>query len=94
MKFEWDSGKNEINKVKHKLDFETAKTVFLDKNAIYLFDEVNSNDEDRFLVVGKEDTLKVELTVCHCYRDDEVIRIISARKATEKEKSIYLKGGL
>ena len=47
------------------------------------------------MVIGKEDTLKTELTVCHCYRDssEEIIRIISARKATKKETKIYISGG-
>jgi hypothetical protein len=95
MKFEWDENKNELNKTKHNISFETAESVFLDKNAVYLYDEIHSSDEDRFVVIGKEDTLKTELTVCHCYKgsNDEIIRIISARKATIKEIRIYLTGG-
>jgi hypothetical protein len=95
MKFEWDSNKNELNKVKHGISFETAESVFLDKYAVYLYDEIHSNNENRFIVIGKEDTLKTELTVCHCYRgpNDEIIRIISARKATKKEVTIYITGG-
>jgi len=95
MKFEWDPDKNELNKAKHSISFEIARSVFLDKNAVYLYDEINSNNEDRFVVIGKEDTLKIELTVCHCYRgaNEDIIRIISARKATKKEVVIYISGG-
>jgi len=95
MKFEWDENKNEINKTKHSISFEVAESVFLDKNAVYLYDEIHTSDEDRFIVIGKEDTLKMALTVCHCYRgiNDEIIRIISARKATQRETRIYLTGG-
>jgi len=95
MKFEWDSTKNDINKAKHGISFETAMSVFFDKYAVYLYDEIHSGSENRFVVIGKEDTLKTELTVCHCYRgeDEEIIRIISARKATKKEVVIYQTGG-
>ncbi|MCL1882924.1 MAG: BrnT family toxin, partial [Defluviitaleaceae bacterium] len=68
---------------------------FFNKQAVYLYDEVHSSEEDRFVVIGKEDTLKTELTVCHCYRgsSEEIVRIISARKATKKETKIYISGG-
>ena len=94
MKFEWDPIKNKANKAKHNISFERAETVFDDKNAIYLYDSVHSDDEERFIVIGKDDLL-MEITVCHCYRGDseEVIRIISARKATKKEIKIYNLGG-
>ena len=93
VKFEWGPDKNELNKAKHSISFEVAQSVFLDKHAVYLYDEIHSDDEDRFVVIGKEDTLKVELTVCHCYRDEDAVRIISARKATKKEVTIYISGG-
>ncbi|MCL2616275.1 MAG: BrnT family toxin [Defluviitaleaceae bacterium] len=95
MRFEWDSNKNAINKAKHNVSFEIAESVFDDKNAVYLFDSLHSADEDRFIVIGKEDTLRMEITVCHCYRgeNEDIIRIISARKATKKEVNIYISGG-
>ena len=95
MKFDWDPDKNELNKAKHNVSFEIAESVFDDKNAVYLYDEVRSISEDRFIVIGKEDTLRMEITVCHCYREEneEIIRIISARKATKKEIKIYVSGG-
>jgi len=95
MTFEWDENKNTLNIAKHSISFQTAESVFLDKDAVYLYDEIHSSEEERFVVIGKEDTLKTELTVCHCYRgfNDEIIRIISARKATKSEAKIYITGG-
>jgi len=87
--FEWDTKKNEINKKKHQISFDEAKSVFYDENGIVIKDPEHSMDEDRFVIIGLSDQLKT-LTVCHCYRDDdEVIRIISARKATKLESQQY-----
>lgn len=96
MRFEWDHNKNETNKTKHNISFEQAETVFDDKNAIYLYDSTHSQYEDRFIVIGKEDNLRMEITVCHCYKGDneEIVRIISARRATKKEIKIYNSGGV
>ena len=96
MRFEWDPNKNDLNKAKHNVSFEIAESVFDDKKAVYLYDGVHSTDEDRFIVIGKEDTLRMEITVCHCYKgnNEDIIRIISARKATKKEINIYLSGGV
>lgn len=89
IRFEWDNNKNEINKKKHKISFEEAKTVFYDENAILFDDPEHSVDEERFLMLGISNTEKLCI-VCHCYRNaDEVIRIISARKATTKETKTY-----
>ena len=87
--FEWDTKKNEINKKKHQITFDEAESVFNDENGIVIDDPEHSIDEDRFVIIGFSNRLKI-LTVCHCYRDsDEVIRIISARKATKKESQQY-----
>lgn len=89
IKFEWDNNKNEINKKKHKISFEEAQTVFYDENAILFDDPEHSVDEERFLMLGISSTEKLCI-VCHCYRNsDEVIRIISARKATTRETKTY-----
>jgi len=89
IRFEWDESKNQENKRKHKVSFEEAQTVFLDENAIRFFDPDHSRDEDRFIMLGMSFTLRV-LVVCHCYReDDDVMRIISARKADKREQSDY-----
>ena len=90
MKFEWDPRKNKVNLIKHKVSFEEAQTVFDDKNAVTLFDEINSSEEERFIIIGESADFR-ELFVCHCYRgeNDEVVRIISARKASAIEVSAY-----
>jgi len=93
MKFEWDKDKNIVNKLKHRVSFEEAETVFEDENAVYLFDDGHSADEERFIVIGEDDFFR-ELAVCHCYRGEngEIIRIISARKATKSETKLYERG--
>ena len=88
-KFVWDENKHVINKRKHRISFEEASSVFDDEYAVYFDDEIHSDDEDRFVIIGisKFDRL---ILVCHCYREnDTVIRIISARKATKKESQQY-----
>lgn len=90
--FEWDDNKNKTNQVKHGVAFEEAETVFFDEKAIEFDDPDHSIDEERFLLLGFSQTLKI-MIVCHCYRDDEsIVRIISARKATKKEQKAYFRG--
>lgn len=89
--FEWDENKNRINKVKHGIDFEEAKTVFYDDDAIMFDDPEHSVNEERFLILGTTEHEKLCI-VSHCYRDeDNIIRIISARKATTNETNTYIK---
>lgn len=92
LKFEWDEAKNRDNHRKHGVTFPEAQTVFFDENAVEFYDDEHSEWEDRFLLLGLSTKLRV-LLVCHCLRDeDSVIRIISARKATRKERELYPKG--
>ena len=89
MRFEWDSSKAASNAKKHKVTFEVAKTVFYDDFAVQFFDEEHSLDEERFLLLGMSSDARL-LLVCHCEREvGDVIRIISARKATESEAQNY-----
>lgn len=89
IRFEWDAKKNKLNIQKHKVSFEEAKTVFYDENARIIADPEHSQTEDRFIILGLSASLKL-LVVCHCYRQaDEIIRIISARKATKNETKYY-----
>ncbi len=89
MRFEWDLAKAASNAKKHKVTFEVAKTVFYDDLAVQFFDEEHSDDEDRFLLLGMSSDARL-LLVCHCEKQDgDVIRIISARKATETEAPYY-----
>jgi len=87
--FEWDDRKAQQNEKKHGISFEEAQTAFYDENARLTPDPDHSQDEDRYILLGLSAVLRV-LIVCHVYRqDDEVIRIISARKATKREQQQY-----
>ena len=66
--------------------------MFLDENAILVYDEPHSEVEDRYILVGMSQHLKI-FAVCHCSRNDETIRIISARKATKNESKQYYEIG-
>lgn len=92
IKFEWDPSKAATNLEKHQVSFEEAKSIFYDEFAVQFFDEENSSEEDRFLMLGMSSGAKL-LIVCHCEREHgEVIRIISARKATKRESAFYQGG--
>ncbi|MCR1795895.1 BrnT family toxin [Leptospira sp. id769339] len=87
--FEWDSVKDSSNKRKHGISFEEAKTVFYDENARIIHDPDHSVKEERFIILGFSHKLNL-LMVSHCYRSSkDVIRIISARKATKSESKQY-----
>jgi len=89
MTFIWDEKKNQINIKEHKISFQEAETVFYDPNAKIIYDPDHSIEEDRFIIMGLGKLMKL-LIVCHCYKESEdVIRIISSRKATKKEKKEY-----
>jgi len=79
-----------MNRIKHGVSFQEAETVFDDENAVIIYDEQHSTNEDRFIIIGEDEQFR-ELTVCHCYRgeNEDIVRIISARKATKIETSIY-----
>src|SRR3990167_1318039 len=87
--FEWDASKASLNKKKHGISFDEAKTVFFDENAKVIHDPEHSDDEERFIILGLSVNVRM-LVVIHCYRkNDCIIRIISARKATQKESMQY-----
>jgi uncharacterized protein len=89
IEFEWDKSKAAANIKKHQVSFEEAKSVFYDDFGIQFFDEDHSSLEDRFLLLGMSSDAKL-LLVCHCEREEgNVIRIISARKATKIESKFY-----
>lgn len=92
--FTWDERKNTANQRKHGVSFHEAQSVFVDERALLIGDPDHSADEDRFILLGMSAALRT-IVVCHCYRDeDEVIRIISARKATRAEQNVYRRGRL
>ena len=88
MNVTWDEEKNRSNQKKHGVSFEEAETVFYDDDSVLFDDPDHSVGEERFLIIGVTDMEKLCI-VSHCYRDEDVIRIISARKATKHEKQIY-----
>ena len=91
MRFAWDSAKAASNLKKHGVMFAEAATVFEDLNALQIFDPEHSAEEDRFVILGMSNRLRI-LVVCHCYREnDEQIRIISARKANPQEVEQYIR---
>ena len=89
IKFEWDPRKDAANQKKHDVSFAEAQSVFFDDHAIQFYDEEHSGREDRFIMLGMSMLSRI-LVVCHCERHSgEVIRIISARKATHVERMHY-----
>ena len=89
LRFEWDPKKAAANLRQHGVSFEDAKTVFAHENAKLIDDANHSEDEDRFILRRLSSSLRL-LVVCHCYRaEGNVIRIISARKAANRERNSY-----
>ena len=82
---EWDDRKNEINKRKHGISFETAALVFADRERIEYYDKLHSDEEDRFIVLGMVEEV---LYVVYTERGD-ASRLISARLATPTERRVY-----
>jgi uncharacterized DUF497 family protein len=90
MRFEWDEGKNRTNRAKHRISFETAQLVFEDPHALSVQDRVVEGEE-RWQTLGMIGGAAVVL-VAHVWREedgDEVIRIISARRASSHQRRIY-----
>ena len=82
---EWDDNKAEINYKKHGIRFRVAARIFLDNDRIEDYDEIHSDNEDRWKVIGKvRDILAVIYT-----EHGEKYRIISARYATKEEEDEY-----
>lgn len=89
IKFEWDPQKAKSNKKKHGVSFEEAQSVFYDELA-FQFEDENTLGERRFIMLGLSNQPRT-LVVVHCERgeDNEILRIISARKATKSEQQFY-----
>lgn len=85
MSFEWDPAKAASNHKKHSVRFADATSVFFDDRAVTLPDE--DQDEERFVTLGK-DAIDRVLVVVYRWRGDH-IRIISARRATRRERQEY-----
>ena len=87
MEFEWDENKDAANLLKHGVSFNEAKTVFNDPLYIFFDDPEHSVYEQRFIILG-ESIQKRMLMVAYTERDN-IIRLISARRATPKERRYY-----
>ena len=88
LNFEWVDRKARINRIKHGVAFEEAATVFSDSLSLTIHDPTHSYGEERFVTIG-ESTKRRLIVIIHTNRDG--IRIISARKATNRERKIYEK---
>lgn len=89
LSFEWDERKAAANAKKHGVGFDEARSVFVDERAKLIGDPDHSEGEERFVLLGLSSVLRL-LLVCHCYRaEGNVIRIISARKASAHESKSY-----
>lgn len=89
IQFEWDPKKAQLNLRRHKVSFEDARSAFSDERALLIDDPDHSGEEDRFVLLGLSQSLRL-LVVVHCYRaEGRVIRIISARRANADEQSKY-----
>ncbi|MDO4224242.1 MAG: BrnT family toxin [Acinetobacter sp.] len=88
LKIVYDPNKAKSNLIKHGVDFEDAKRALFDPNA--LVTEDNDHNEPQFVLIGMANRL---LVVVYCYVDcDDIIRIISARIPTKKERKFYESG--
>jgi uncharacterized DUF497 family protein len=93
--FDWDPHKARKNLKKHGVSFGRAAEIFLDPSAISILDKEHSDQEERWVTLGK-DSNGIALVIVHTFREISVnqwnIRIISARKATRKERKQYEEG--
>jgi uncharacterized DUF497 family protein len=89
MRFVWDPIKAKQNEKKHKISFQEAVSVFLDPNALRIFDQEHSLNEDRWVLLGLSKSFRILVIVHIVIEDEENIRIISARKALRSETKDY-----
>lgn len=86
-RFEWDSDKNEINKIKHGLSFEQVLPIFNDPFFFERYDrEHSTQEEDRYFGLG---CMQGVVIVATSYIENNRIRLISARLASPKEEEVY-----
>lgn len=88
MLFDWDDSKAESNRKKHGVSFAEATTAFRDSNAIEFLDQDCTLSEDRWLLLGLSSKNRI-LMVVYVEKAEEIIRVISARKAVKEEVNEY-----
>jgi uncharacterized DUF497 family protein len=91
VRFEWDDAKAAANQQKHEVSFHEAVTVFADPLAVIFDDELHSTGEMREIIIGHSARNRL-LLVAFSEREHDVVRIISARKATRRERKDYEEG--
>jgi hypothetical protein len=93
MRFEWDADKDQANRLKHGVDFRTAARMFADPNMVLIEDRTDDQGEQRWHALGLAGGIEPLVVVVHVYREaqdgEEIIRIISARKASKGEGRKY-----
>jgi len=88
MRFEWDPAKDEINRAKHGLSFREASELFTsDGDVLEIYDEAHSEEKDRFIAIGP--IRRGVIVVVYTERQDDVIRILSARMATRRKQARF-----
>ena len=87
LSFEWDKNKAKKNLTLHEVSFDEASTAFEDILSLTIYDPLHSEDEDLFILIGNSHTNRL-LVVVHTERQGKT-RIISARRATKHERTIY-----
>ncbi len=90
MKFEWDENKAATNLSKHRVSFNEAKTVFDDPLYVDFYDPDHSDDEHRYIIVGQSQ--KGRLLIMSYTERANIIRLISARETTRRERKTYEQG--
>lgn len=91
MRFEWDEAKNEINRKKHGISFDTATRVFDDPKVVQYIERIEDGEE-RWHAIGYVAGSLLLLTVVHTWSEigaEEVVRIVSARRASNPERKRY-----
>jgi len=87
-RIEWDPAKDEINRAKHGLSFEEASGLFKSGiDYLEIYDEEHSDEEDRFIAIGPVD--RGLIIMSYTEREDDVLRILSARGATKNERTQF-----
>ena len=85
MRFVWDPGKDRTNRAKHGLSFEEATELFKSGvEYLEIYDEQHSDEEDRFIAIGP--IKRGLIVVVYAERDEDILRLLSARMATKKER--------
>jgi len=90
--FAWDPRKAASHRAKHGVTFEEARTAFYDPSALVIADPAQSQEEDRFVLLGLSERFRLVVVVHRHRESSNVIRLISARRATRTEQQQYLEG--